>query len=170
MNNIRKIIEERLENARNDFDNNLAEDCLEETNFAKLYTLHGQIEAYQDCLNLIDEYTPKIVTKQLSVKEIETLLQDLNKPHQFIIDKPAPRTEADILKDFELLGLVIAKNDDFELILIDDCDRMIAIYKTLKRYDCYYFSEGYKPLQLSTDITMQEHKLLHELFSVWGWI
>ena len=80
------------------------------------------------------------------------------------------RTEADILKDFEKLGLVIAKNDDFELILIDDCDRMIAIYKTLKRYDCYYFSEGYKPLQLSTDITMQEHKLLNELFNLWGWL
>lgn len=90
--------------------------------------------------------------------------------YQDCLNLMQPRTEADILKDFEKLGLVIAKNDDFELILIDDCDRMIAIYKTLKRYDCYYFSEGYKPLQLSTDITMQEHKLLNELFNLWGWL
>ena len=135
MNNIRQIITERLENASLDYRywlSGVGFDGIIEPDF---YKIEGQIEAYQDCLNLMQ-----------------------------------PRTEADILKDFELLGLVIAKNDDFELILIDDCDRMIAIYKTLKRYDCYYFSEGYKPLQLSTDITMQEHKLLNELFNLWGWL
>lgn len=135
MNNIRQIITERLENASLDYRywlSGVGFDGIIEPDF---YKIEGQIEAYQDCLILMQ-----------------------------------PRTEADILKDFELLGLVIAKNDDFELILIDDCDRMIAIYKTLKRYDCYYFSEGYKPLQLSTDITMQEHKLLNELFNLWGWL
>ena len=133
MNNIRQIITERLENARNDY--YYLQKNSDGSDDYKLSEIIGQMEAYQDCLILMQ-----------------------------------PRTEADILKDFEKLGLVIAKNDDFELILIDDCDRMIAIYKTLKRYDCYYFSEGYKPLQLSTDITMQEHKLLNELFNLWGWL
>lgn len=44
MNNIRKIIEERLENARNDYGNTTREPQLE---------LKGQMEAYHDCLNLI---------------------------------------------------------------------------------------------------------------------
>ena len=44
MNNIRKIITERLENARLDFGKTTREPNLE---------LKGQIEAYQDCLNLI---------------------------------------------------------------------------------------------------------------------
>lgn len=133
MTKLEQIIEERLENARNDY--YYLQKNSDGSDDYKLSEIIGQMEAYQDCLILMQ-----------------------------------PRTEADILKDFEKLGLVIAKNDDFELILIDDCDRMIAIYKTLKRYDCYYFSEGYKPLQLSTDITMQEHKLLNELFNLWGWL
>lgn len=135
MNNIRQIITERLENAREEHYYLLKNS--DGSDDYKLSEIIGQMEAYADVLNLV---------------------------------LPAPRTEQEILKDFEKLGLVIAKNDDFELILIDDCDRMIAIYKTLKRYDCYYFSEGYKPLQLSTDITMQEHKLLNELFNLWGWL
>lgn len=121
---MRKILEERLENARNDW-------LLDKRDY-----LRGQMVAYRDCLNLL----------------------------------PQPRTEQEILKDFEALGLVIAENDDFELILIDDCDRMIAIFKPLKKYECYYFSEGAKPFRLATDITMQEHKLLNELFEVWQWI
>ena len=60
---MRKILEERLENARNDY-----KCCSFESTLRPI--LSGQIEAYQDCLNLLDEYTPKIVTKQLGVKEI----------------------------------------------------------------------------------------------------
>ena len=79
------------------------------------------------------------------------------------------RTEQDILKDLQNY-FAIAKNDEYELILIDDCDRIIAIYKDLERYECYYYSEGAKPLQLATMIYMQEHKLLTELFQIWGWL
>ena len=43
--NIRKIIEERLENARNDI-----KECLSEN---KVRELVGTAQAYQDCLNLI---------------------------------------------------------------------------------------------------------------------
>ena len=82
MNNIRKIIEERLENARNDYytycDNS-------DMALSLTYKLEGQIEAYQDCLNLL----------------------------------PAPRTKADILKDFEKLGwyVVDGYSKEYKLVL-----------------------------------------------------
>lgn len=69
MNNIRKILTERLENARLDYGKTTREPQLE---------LKGQIEAYQDCLNLI----------------------------------PTPKTEQDILNDFEKLGWIVSKNDE----------------------------------------------------------
>ena len=70
----------------------------------------------------------------------------------------ATRTEAEILKDFEALGYKVVKgaigstlefefNEDTK-IYIDNC------FKTL----------------WCNDITMQEHKLLNELFECYGWI
>lgn len=61
MNNIRKIITERLENARNDYQ-------LIAGGKAK-NILSGQISAYQDCLNLIP--TPR--TKEEILKDFEVL-------------------------------------------------------------------------------------------------
>lgn len=79
---------------------------------------------------------------------------------------PAPRNEADILKDFEKLGYKIKQNNDFCLIMINDkTDEVISI---LKR-DTFTISMGYRKYikdedYLATFITMQEHKLLSELF------
>ena len=118
MNNIRQIITERLENVRNDY---------------RVYPILsrndmvlGQIQAYQDCLNLID----------------------------------APRTEADILKDFEKLGWIVSRNDedDFALRLKGNPTCAIWIDKLTKEYS------------MSCCLDMQEHKLLNELFEVWQWI
>ena len=149
MNNIRKIIERRLEKIEHEY---------EIISGGKLKNnLSGQIEAYQDCLNLIDEYMSKIVTKQLGVKEMEALLQYLSKPHQVIIDKPK-RTETEILKDFETLGYKVYKNDEYNLILEADNFWKIDIWKSEKAYRILHFTG------------MQEHKLLNELFSVWRWI
>ena len=50
MNNIRKIIEERLENARNDY--KYYQEGNSEFYEYGLFEISGQIEAYQDCLNL----------------------------------------------------------------------------------------------------------------------
>ena len=66
MNNIRKIITERLENAINDYhtywdDSDMA--------LSLTYKLEGQIEAYQDCLNLI----PAPRTKQDILNDFEKL-------------------------------------------------------------------------------------------------
>lgn len=119
MNNIRKIIEERLENARLDY--NRHSEIKEPV--VKNY-LKGQCHAYQDCLNLI----------------------------------PAPRTEADILNDFEKLGWEITQNDDSCMIICFNGFARIVILKCAKRYS------------INNLCNMQEHKLLNELFEVWQWV
>lgn len=65
MNNIRKIIEERLDNARNDYGNTTREPQLE---------LQGQIEAYQDCLNLMRPRTEQDILKDFEKLEQENEL------------------------------------------------------------------------------------------------
>lgn len=109
MNNIRQIITERLENAKDEF--------LKSFNDITL----GKCKAYQDCLNLI----------------------------------PAPRTEADILKDFEKLGYEIKDYGEYITFKLGKIE-VIDIWKTTKSYEIIQ----------GLNITMQEHKLLNELFEV----
>ena len=70
------------------------------------------------------------------------------------------RTEQDVLKDFEKLGWECTRNDEDKLTLrFSDCPSCsIWINKNENGYSC------------NTIITMQEHKLLNELFQIWGWI
>jgi hypothetical protein len=134
MNNIKKIITERLENARNDYGNTTREPQLE---------LKGQIEAYQDCLNLMQ-----------------------------------PRTEADILKDFEKLGYKIKRGFEgyykYNALVLsitipnyypdgEELDKEIIINLDKHTYECGNYFYG-----VPEHITMQEHKLLNELFICWG--
>jgi hypothetical protein len=126
MNNIRKIIEERLDNAINNY--------RQTSNINSRMYLQGQIEAYQDCLNLMQ-----------------------------------PRTEQEILNDFEK-DYAIIKNNEWCLILVNEFNHIIEIDKACKRYQCYYYNEETQYLELSTYIEMQEHKLLNELFICWGWL
>lgn len=129
MNNIRQIINERLENASLYYRywlSGVGFDGIIESYF---YKLEGQIEAYQDCLNLF----------------------------------PAPRTEADILKDFEKLGYAVAfVSKENRLLLYKTNGDTIFIYKNTKEY------EKCDTIQ-SINFTIQEHKLLNELFEAWGW-
>lgn len=124
MNNIRKIIAEKLNNAKNDFIYSL------HNSGDDIRLLQGQVLAYQDCLNLL----------------------------------PAPRTEADILNDFEKLGYNVAfVNQENRLLLYKTNGDTIFIYKNTKEYEkC--------DVVQSINLTMQEHKLLNELFICWGWI
>ena len=115
MNNIRKIITERLENAKCDY----RKYPVLSTNDITL----GNIQAYQDCLNLL----------------------------------PKPRTEQDILNDFEKLGYKIIQINE-KIVFTDEYNRTIHINKIKKVYS------------YTTYIGMQEHKLLNELFEVWGWL
>ena len=127
MNNIRKIITERLDNAKNDY--KYYQGGSSEFYEYSLFEISGQILAYQDCLNLMQ-----------------------------------PRTEADILKDFEKLGYNVAfVSKENRLLLYKTNGDTIFIYKNTKEYEkC--------DVVQSINLTMQEHKLLNELFEVWQWI
>ena len=69
------------------------------------------------------------------------------------------RTEQEILKDFENLGYKVKGNSDALLVLSMN-DFEIDIRKYGKKYSVSDWDF----------IDMQEHKLLHELFTCWGWI
>jgi hypothetical protein len=75
---------------------------------------------------------------------------------------PAPRTEQEILKDFEKLGYFVKKDTAF-ITLTNEYDNVIFIDLEDKCYDKSHYIE-------CVSITMQEHKLLNELFQCWGWI
>ena len=139
MNNIRKIINERLENARNEL-----KDCVSDYSSG---FLKGQINAYQDGLLLIDYNN-----SQLGIMSSQELTDYAN--------TPAPRTEVDILKDFEKLGWIVSRNDEdyFTLRLKGNPTCAIWIDKLTKEYS------------MSCCLDMQEHKLLNELFICWGWL
>ena len=70
------------------------------------------------------------------------------------------RTEEEILKDFEKLGYEVKKNYD-GLCLFHIGGSKIDIIKSGRKYDAS-MGTGY--------MHMQEHKLLNELFTIWGWI
>ena len=74
------------------------------------------------------------------------------------------RTEEEVLKDFEKLGYDIIENNDCCIKLnFNDC--IIRISKYSKFYKCYWKDSAYANV-----IDMKEHKLLNELFSIWGWL
>lgn len=87
------------------------------------------------------------------------------------------RTEQDVLKDFEELGYEVACNSDGELILEQELKsnytiiNRIHIEKRLQSYSKSQFARlGYHVSTAPLWISMQEHKLLNKLFTIWGWI
>jgi hypothetical protein len=80
------------------------------------------------------------------------------------------RTEEEVLKDFEKLGYEV-DNDEIalELYLHEEIGFIINnveifISKRKKRYIVRNLNDT------SQSIGMEEHKLLNELFAIWGWI
>lgn len=75
------------------------------------------------------------------------------------------RTEEEILKEFEELGYEV-DNDDVALIL-----SLQETLGTITKYITIFISKRRKLyITRSGSIGMEEHKLLSELFTVWGWI
>lgn len=70
------------------------------------------------------------------------------------------RTEQDVLKDFEKLGYKLLYNNSFCLVFERNNLYTLSISKQYKEY----WTDG------EISINMQEHKLLNELFQIWGWI
>ena len=74
------------------------------------------------------------------------------------------RTEKEVLQDFEKLGYSIIKNEWFlELI---NTNNGITIDIDLE--DKEYWKEN--SYCYTIRLNMQEHKLLTELFTIWGWL
>ena len=71
------------------------------------------------------------------------------------------RTEQEVLKDFEKLGYEIVCNNNIRIEL-NNIDYKLVISKICH----WYFCESV----LTTPINVQEHKLLTELFTIWGWL
>lgn len=137
MNNIRKIITERLENAKLDYQS------IAFTRASGKTLLIAQINAYQDCLNLIEQ---NFNNSQLGIMSSQEL--------SYYANTPAPRTEQEILNDFEKLGWKVTQNDDSCMIICFNGFARIVILKCAKRYS------------INNLCNMQEHKLLNELFEV----
>lgn len=81
---------------------------------------------------------------------------------------PKHRTEEEILKDFEKMGYEVRKTDKtLTFRKHEDEEIFIRIEYEFKRYSKYDAGLYEMPYE---DISIQEHKLLNELFSLWGWI
>lgn len=68
------------------------------------------------------------------------------------------RTEQEILNDFEKSGWKVTQNDDSCIIICYGGFARIVILKCTKKYS------------INNLCNMREHKLLNELFTVWGWL
>lgn len=87
------------------------------------------------------------------------------------------RTEAEILKDFEKLGYKVEDGKKYSYCLFKrKNDRIIYFDLEDKTYCKYHLTEytasdGYFDSEYESEIiTLKEHKLIHELMQVWGWL
>lgn len=82
------------------------------------------------------------------------------------------RTEQEVLKDFEKLGYKIKHNYDYELMLEKENKVQGGTYNITidKEFKVYTKSTCFDYKNHFMHITMQEHKLLNELFKIWWWI
>lgn len=87
------------------------------------------------------------------------------------------RTEEEILKDFEKLGWNIAEN--YVNFTLKQVKTEYGIFGQVFWY-CYIFFDKDKQTYTAIangnfttkgyDLSIQEHKLLNELFIIWGWL
>lgn len=100
----------------------------------------------------------KIGSRDIANKEILDIASFLE--NHILPLLPQPRTEQEVLKDFEKLGYEVVRNDDGWLELeIVGTDVSMMICKLDNNYDF-----------VGDPLTIQEHKLLNELFECWGWL
>lgn len=119
-----------------------------------------------DYMRDMKELENKLLKLQLLEKENLKLKKQLK--------SKSMRTEQDVLKDFQKLGYEVVCNSDRELILEQEFKSGYTIINRIhieKRSQAYSKSQfaycvGTSPLWVS----MQEHKLLNELFTIWGWL
>lgn len=74
------------------------------------------------------------------------------------------RAEEEVLKDFEKLGYDIIENNDW-FIKLNNNGNILRISRCSILYR-YYREDS----ELALPIKIKEHKLLNELYSIWGWL
>ena len=82
------------------------------------------------------------------------------------------RTEQEVLNDFEKLGYEVIKDNDYiylkqHLNYINEVEESKCIYINFKKKQYSCLNDFYK---FEENVTMQEHKLLTDLFKIWGWL
>lgn len=75
------------------------------------------------------------------------------------------RTEEEVLEDFRKIGTILKNDENMLFINILNC--VIEIDKKNKCYFCY---DVFKRQPISEKISLNEHKLINELFKIWGWL
>ena len=69
------------------------------------------------------------------------------------------RTEKEVLKDFNRSGLKIVENNQRWIVLLKTrTDERLFIYKIKKVYSAQF------------RVSVRVHKLINELYQVWGWL
>lgn len=81
-------------------------------------------------------------------------------------EKEKEQKEQKIFKEFEKFGYEIKiNNDDVLQFIVKEEDINLKINKKFKKYEKFY----YGGIIVSEHIDLEEHQLLHKLFSIWGW-
>ena len=81
------------------------------------------------------------------------------------------RTEQEILKDFEKLGYEVVCNSDRELVLEEEYyHNHFKRIHIKKQFRLYAKLQHLFNIDEPVNFDIQEHKLLNELFIIWGWI
>lgn len=80
-----------------------------------------------------------------------------------------PRTEQEVLKDFEKLGYKVNRNTNFTIVLENNNEIELVISKVNHWYTCK-ITNSISSRKEALYIDMEEHKLLTELFTIWGWL
>ena len=87
------------------------------------------------------------------------------------------RTEEEILKDFEKLGWFVVK-DRYVDLMLKKLEKEPSMFGEIC-LNCYISINKEKHTYSATEhcittqeyeLSMEEHKLLHELFTIWGWL
>lgn len=76
------------------------------------------------------------------------------------------RTEQDVLDEFEILGYKVEVNDDKELVLSHSNFYQLKVNKQAKGYLAVNRFNNRTGIMFD----LAEHKLLNELFIIYGWI
>ena len=88
------------------------------------------------------------------------------------------RTEQEVLNDFEKLGWFVA--DGYVNLTFKKIEKAQGMFDEVIDHHCYIIFNKEKQTYSAKNIhsfctheyelTMKEHKLLNELFTIWGWL